>query len=67
MGICCMTQGTQSGGLEKPRGVGWGGRWEGEGTWVYLWLFCVVVWQKPTQYCNAVILQFFFFFQFKKI
>ena len=59
MGICCMTQGTQSGGLEQPRGVGWeeGGR-EREGTWVYLWLICVDVWQKPTQYCKAVILQF---------
>ena len=29
MGICCMTQGTQTGVLYQPRGVGWGGRWEG--------------------------------------
>ena len=40
--------------------VGWdgeeGGR-EREGTWVYLWLICVDVWQRPTQYCNEVILQ----------
>ena len=29
MGICCMSQGTQTEGLYQPRGVGWGGRWEG--------------------------------------
>ena len=28
-----------------------------EGTCVYLWLVCVVVWQKPTQYCKANIPQ----------
>ena len=28
-----------------------------EGTFVYLWLIHVVVWQKPTQYCKAIILQ----------
>ena len=29
MGICCMSQGTQTGALYQPRVVGWGGRWEG--------------------------------------
>ena len=29
MGIGCMTQGTQTGALSQPRGVGCGGRWEG--------------------------------------
>ena len=29
MGICWMTQGTQTGLLEQPRGVGKGGRWQG--------------------------------------
>ena len=29
MGICYITQGTQTGALCQPRGVGWGGRWEG--------------------------------------
>ena len=29
MGICCMTQGTQTGALWQPRGLGWGERWEG--------------------------------------
>ena len=24
-----MSQGTQTGALYQPRGVGWGGRWEG--------------------------------------
>ena len=28
-----------------------------EGTYVYVWLIHVVVWQKPTQYCKAIILQ----------
>ena len=34
MGICCMAQETQIGALYQPRGMGWGGRWEGG----YLWL-----------------------------
>ena len=29
MGICCMAQKTQTGALYQPRGVGWGGKWEG--------------------------------------
>ena len=29
MGIFRMTQETQTGVLHQPRGVGWGGRWEG--------------------------------------
>ena len=28
-----------------------------EGTYVYLWLIHVDVGQKPTQHCNAIILQ----------
>ena len=33
--------------------------WEGgsEGTCVYLWLIHVDLWQRPTQYCKAIILQ----------
>ena len=38
-----------------------GGRWEGglrvKGHYIYLWLIHVDVWQKPTQYCKAIILQ----------
>ena len=36
-----MAQETQTGALYQPRGVGWGGRWEGdskEGIYAYLWL-----------------------------
>ena len=29
MGICYMAQETEIGALYQPRGVGWGGRWEG--------------------------------------
>ena len=27
--------------------------WQGEGMYVYLWLIHVVLWQEPTQHCNA--------------
>ena len=29
VGICCVTQGAQPSAVCQPRGVGWGGRWEG--------------------------------------
>jgi len=38
-------------------GVGGGREVNGEGTYVYLWLIHVDVWQKPTNYCKAIILQ----------
>ena len=28
-----------------------------KGTYVYLWLIHVDVWQRPTQYCKAIVLQ----------
>ena len=34
-----------------------GGNFKREGTYVYLWLTHVDVWQKAAQYCKAVILQ----------
>ena len=40
---------------------GWGemgGRFGREGTWVYLWLILVDVWQKTTKLYKAIILQF---------
>ena len=49
--------------------MGWevGGKLEREGTYVYLWQIHVDVWQKPTLYCKAIILQLkvndFFFFK----
>ena len=42
--------------LEGWNGVG-GGRQVQEGTYVYLRLIHVDVWQKPTQNCKAIILQ----------
>ena len=60
MGICCMSQGTQTGALYQPRGVGdgreMGGRFKREGAYVHLWLIHVDVWQK-TKFCKAIILQ----------
>ena len=39
--------------------MGWevGGRFKKEGTYVYLWLIHIDIWQKRTQYCKAIILQ----------
>ena len=41
--------------LEGDLGWGVGGRFKRERTWVLLWLIHVGEWQKPTQYCKAVI------------
>ena len=58
MGICCMTQGTQTGALERGgMGRDVGVMFKREGTWVYLWLIHVAVWQKLTQYYKALTLQ----------
>ena len=57
MGICCMSQRTQTGALYQPGGVGWGGRFKRERIHVYLWLIHVEVWQKTTKFCKAIILQ----------
>ena len=37
--------------------MGWGAGVGREGTHVYLWLIHADIWQKPTQYCKAMILQ----------
>ena len=37
------------------RKLGWG--FKREGTHAHPWLICVDVWQRPTQYCKAIILQ----------
>ena len=34
-----------------------GERFKREGTYVYLWLIHVDVWQKPTLFCKAIIFQ----------
>ena len=58
--IFSLTQGTQTGTLWQPRagGMGWELEKVQEGvTYLYLWLIRVAVWQKPTQYCKAIMLQ----------
>ena len=60
----CPRPAPLSGALWHPRGVGWGDsrrRFKREGTHIYLWLIHAVVWQKPTRYCKAIILQLRFF------
>ena len=58
--VGCMRQVLGAGALGRPRGMGWGGRWErgsGWGTHVNPWLIHVNVWQKPLQYCKVINLQ----------
>ena len=43
--------------LEEWDGVGGEREVEREGTYVYLWLIHVDVWQKPTHYCKTIFLQ----------
>ena len=58
--VGCMRQVLGAGALGWPRGMGWGGRWEGSSGWgmhLHLWLIHVNVWQKPLQYCKVISLQ----------
>ena len=55
-----MRQGLRAGALGRPRGMGWGGRWEGGSGWgthVNPWLIHVNVWQKPLHYCKVISFQ----------
>ena len=55
-----MRQVLRPGALGRPRGMGWGGRWEGGSGWethVNPWLIHVHVWQKSLQYCKVISLQ----------
>ena len=55
-----MRQVVGAGALGRPRGMGWGGRWEGGSGWgihVNPWLIHVSVWQNPLQYCKVNSLQ----------
>ena len=51
-----MAQGAQL-SAEMAQGRGWGGRLKREGTYVYIQQIYVVVRQKLTQHCKAIILQ----------
>ena len=56
----CMRQVLRAGTLGRPRGMGWGGSWEGGSGWgthINPWLIHVNVWQKPLQYCKVISLQ----------
>ena len=58
--VGCMRQVLRAGALGRPKGMGWGGRWEGGSGWgthVNPWLVHVSVWQKPLQYCKVISLQ----------
>ena len=58
--VGCMRQGLRAGALGRPRGMGWGRRWEGGSRWgthVNPRLIHVNVWQKPLQYCKVISLQ----------
>ena len=58
--VGCMRQVIRAGALGRPRGMGWGGRWEGgsgSGTHVNPRLIHINVWQKPLQYCKVISLQ----------
>ena len=55
-----MRQVLGPGALGLPRGMGWGGRWEGGSGWgihVDSWLIHINVLQKPLQYCKVISLQ----------
>ena len=55
-----MRQVLRAGTLGRPRGMGWGGRWEGGSGWgthVDPWLIHVDVWQKPLQNCKLISLK----------
>ena len=50
----------ESGALGQPRGMGWGGWWEGSlgwGTLAYPWLNHFNIRQKPPQYCKLISFQ----------
>ena len=58
--VGCMRPVLRAGALGWPRGMGWGGKWEGGSGWgthVNPWLIHVNVWQKPLQYCKVISLQ----------
>ena len=58
--VGCMRQVLRACARGWPRGMGWGGMWEGGSGWgtqVNPWLIHVNVWQKSLQYCKLISLQ----------
>ena len=58
--VGCMRQVLGAGSLGRPRGMGWGGMWEGGSGWgthINPRLIHVNIWQKPLQYCKVISLQ----------
>ena len=58
--VGCIRQVLGAGALGRPRGMGWGGRWEGCSRWgthINQWLIHVNIWQKPLQNCKVISLQ----------
>ena len=57
--MCDSWNSNQGSATTQRGGMGWkvGGRFKQEWPYVYLWLIHVDVWQKPTQYCKASVLQ----------
>ena len=49
--------GAQPCSLWPPKGMGGGKEFQERETCVQLWLIHVTVWQKPSQYCETIILQ----------
>ena len=54
VGLCCVTQGTQTGLCDDLEGWDGGREAQRGGTSVHLWLIRTGAWQKPTQYCNCL-------------
>ena len=55
-----MRQVLGAGALGLPRGMEWGGRWEGSSGWethVNPWLIHINAWQNPLQYFKLISLQ----------
>ena len=60
MEICYVAQGLNLVLSDNPRGwggVGGGREVQKRGAYVYLWPIHIVVWQKPTLHCKAIIFQ----------
>ena len=61
VGTCCDTgNSARCSGTTYRCGMGMGERCKKQGTYVHLWLILVDVWQKPAQYCKAIIFQYNF-------